>query len=994
MKRLAFLAPLFYLAPLSTAAVNYTWGTKMQLDNGADSLRIVHRINGVEQDHTVRLSLPLRGAAYQKITVWPAKYRGAKQESACPSPCELAMPLHYGPPKLRAEYFNSQGQKLRESEWIDIPQAAPEPLENYTLPLEVVGFEGYRLPVTVDVAAGTDLSGTNRLYMHCHRCGDMKGDVRVNGSGWIDITKSNATWADQLSLGAGYWGSMDIPYRLQKFFIDLPAGSVKAGRNVVEFRFKREYQEQSGYRVLEFGLFRPNVPCASVNISGSTVTMTCNAHGLATGDDVRVNQFNGVAWRVNGIKRNVTVLNANIFRFQTPESDGKRDGTWTYAGVSVSRGLNDFDAFVLENPAAWTAPAGGNALAGRTAFQGQNLLAPDHPGEAITASCAECHAHDGRDLKYFNYSNWSNIVRSQFHGLSESNAIDIAAYIRSHPSVAPGRVYIPPYQPAPCADTAPAIEWSGCAKLDDILPFDTAMLEQLCGAACDENDFSPTRSDYSFKNARLALPMLDWNDWLPRVHPKDYWNSAFNAANYPAANWPTSLLKQTYETLRSGYSGAGCPSGPGCQTFHTAAASGYWKEQWQFMSQGWLTGWWAATAQPQLCAGMPPNRTCLENVTNEKNQYNVSTYSAGQFVATKIWEIMHEFDIQGYQASLYPSAGESRGWNNNTVFLASPDISKTRVNAKIPGLYDGSVYSEQHASLQWYTLQAILMSTTGRPWGYDTIGPLDTPYTYGKFRVPDGAWGNALWLTNWNMQQMIRYVNNWPDMTGEDRSWYVNAVSPEVLINWDGWAYNWASLPAEDRQSIRASILNAYYEKWRKITGGFEANGTAPPFTKAMWNNNYMTTSDKMPYQDSYGFATQIWQALVTGEAYGVNATVLNNLQALGASIFDGPSSTLASGINASQTSMTIASTPEFWPAGEHQVVIGAERITCASRSGGTLSGCTRGADGTTAASAASGTAARIRIRWERARNGIANGCTLQPDGMRHWGPQCFAIKP
>ena len=63
--------------------------------------------------------------------------------------------------------------------------------------------------------------------------------------------------------------------------------------------------------------------------------------------------------------------------------------------------------------------------------------------------------------------------------------------------------------------------------------------------------------------------------------------------------------------------------------------------------------------------------------------------------------------------------------------------------------------------------------------------------------------------------------------------------------------------------------------------------------------------------------------------------------------------STLSSSINASVTSLTMASSTSFPSSGT--VLIGTELITYTGNSGGTLSGLTRGANGTTAASHSSG---------------------------------------
>jgi hypothetical protein len=46
---------------------------------------------------------------------------------------------------------------------------------------------------------------------------------------------------------------------------------------------------------------------------------------------------------------------------------------------------------------------------------------------------------DGRDLKYFNFSNNSIITRSRFHGLTTLQGEQIAAYIRSLRFPNPGR---------------------------------------------------------------------------------------------------------------------------------------------------------------------------------------------------------------------------------------------------------------------------------------------------------------------------------------------------------------------------------------------------------------------------------------------------------------------------------------------------------------------------------------------------------------------------
>jgi len=81
--------------------------------------------------------------------------------------------------------------------------------------------------------------------------------------------------------------------------------------------------------------------------------------------------------------------------------------------------------------------------------------------------------------------------------------------------------------------------------------------------------------------------------------------------------------------------------------------------------------------------------------------------------------------------------------------------------------------------------------------------------------------------------------------------------------------------------------------------------------------------------------------------------------------------STLSSGINTSVTSLTMASSTSFASSGTVQ--IGSELITYTGNSGGTLSGLTRGANGTTAATHSSGatvTDASNYFAWNSAASG------------------------
>ena len=95
-----------------------------------------------------------------------------------------------------------------------------------------------------------------------------------------------------------------------------------------------------------------------------------------------------------------------------------------------------------EAPGSWKPPLLDEASirAGKELWLNAPLVAsslPDSP--RIEARCTDCHAHDERDLTYFNFSNTSIVTRSRFHGLTTRQGEQIASYIRSLPFPNPGR---------------------------------------------------------------------------------------------------------------------------------------------------------------------------------------------------------------------------------------------------------------------------------------------------------------------------------------------------------------------------------------------------------------------------------------------------------------------------------------------------------------------------------------------------------------------------
>jgi hypothetical protein len=155
-----------------------------------------------------------------------------------------------------------------------------------------------------------------------------------------------------------------------------------------------------------------------------TLQMTMPASSLTTGTNTLTFRFNATDGRVIGFR---------VLEFNVQNSNGNS--------------LIPSGTFVNDDPDTWQPPStdSSDISAGQTLWRTASLTIPTSAGRAtIRAHCMDCHAQDGRDLKYFNYSNKSIHERSVFHGLTAQQGDQIASYIRSLNLPNPGRSWTPP----------------------------------------------------------------------------------------------------------------------------------------------------------------------------------------------------------------------------------------------------------------------------------------------------------------------------------------------------------------------------------------------------------------------------------------------------------------------------------------------------------------------------------------------------------------------
>jgi hypothetical protein len=236
-----------------------------------------------------------------------------------------------------------------------------------------------------------------------------------------------------------------------------------------------------------------------------------------------------------GVDNVASGVNTVEFRFNT--DDGISNG-FRIVGMNLidpaGTWLLGSDDFEHEDPSQWQVEGSSEDVAQGRALWNGSVALRESPlsSRMLKATCANCHAADGRDLKYFNYSSRSIRARSEFHGLGEQQGRQIAAYVRSLNVSAPSqaRPWNPPYQPGPGLDSKPVQEWAAGAGVDAVLNSDKEMLAQLFAQGTSADAVSKVidiKSTLNVRELRVPLQLPDWNDWLPHVHPLDVWGDAF-----------------------------------------------------------------------------------------------------------------------------------------------------------------------------------------------------------------------------------------------------------------------------------------------------------------------------------------------------------------------------------------------------------------------------------------------------------------------------------
>jgi hypothetical protein len=438
----------------------------------------------------------------------------------------------------------------------------------------------------------------------------------------------------------------------------------------------------------------------------------------------------------------------------------------------------------------------------------------------IKAHCADCHTQSGADLKYFGYTNHSVVERAKFHGLSDSQGLQIAAYIRSLPVRAVGRPWNPPYQPGPGTSAKAIDEWAAGAGMANVPEDDWETIRAIFPQgpkreAIMEGDGNSFKR-FSTHDTPIAFQLPDWNHWLPEVHPFDafpegWFETTNNYKHYKKIRQQLQgkSAEQIKQWYRESNTGSGAYSSTGI--FAMLAWSGFGTDQ------GRSTG--TGEAIDTLFSDKKDGNGRITDPAIAKKLYSLALWKM-----VKHFELHEEFQLTGMATEVRgaeftgydASYALPRAWIgvNRVVFDASPFL--TGLEGGVTGSESGNNdFNYDYLSNSWYQLQVILNAGQRQNGGFSVV---DFPYAFGFLSSMDRltdfrqAGRNVLWsLKGMEECDNQREPNTWegwsfPRAQLEDSLGLSNTpdFSPSPF---------WITKPTKEAKSVHALLRQIWLEK-------------------------------------------------------------------------------------------------------------------------------------------------------------------------------------
>ena len=490
---------------------------------------------------------------------------------------------------------------------------------------------------------------------------------------------------------------------------------------------------------------------------------------------------------------------------------------------------------------------------GRRLYESRNVLRHSPGGRGIRAACNDCHANNARDLKYFNYSDHSIITRSKFHGLTQQEGEDIAAWVRSqsltdkegNEYMAPGRPWNPPYQPGPSLGTKSVDAWAAGAGLEWVLDHDLNTLKYLFPSS--PMDVIQIDSTLNRMEMPIALQLVDWNGWLPVVHPMDNWQQVFES----------SRLRNNYDNILQNH----IRYPENAQALVTElkvipVVETFYKDVVDFATHD------GGRAMPE-----------------ELNRLQMGEARASLFKwhLVKMWDFMHTNHFEGITGELY-IAGEERGWFSQaqTFSSASPQIHDEQQ------VYMNELFRAYY-NTAWDELQVIMNSghretVGGKPvdWAYHFEHIRDWKKTTGISHGSRYVAGYIKVLQNANNRHGVKMPDGFY-LGHTSLAWVYELGMPDAK---DNVLYDFEVQSPELRKAIAEAFVKEVlkklqrhdYNEWDRSLG---QSGIGPP--------NYVPTSTKgNPKKgfvfDEVTYADHFYRIIPLYKDLGVDSALLEEL--------------------------------------------------------------------------------------------------------------------
>jgi len=545
----------------------------------------------------------------------------------------------------------------------------------------------------------------------------------------------------------------------------------------------------------------------------STLTMTMNfpAGAFQTGNNTVSFMFNQTDGRVSGFR---------VLAFNIQAANGSQ--------------LIPASTFVQDDPNTWQPPSSSasDIAAGQTLWRTAALTTPLVGGgtQPIVAHCSDCHAQDGRDLKYFNYSNNSIQTRALFHGLTAQQGDQIASYIRSLNVANPGMPWNPPYQPGPGLDSQPVINWAAGAGLSAVANSDQDVINAIFPSGIQPSVFAAT-ARLSQREIPLAMQLPDWNQWLPGVSPMDAFGSAFTGNGY----------NTIYQTLSSSL-----------QVSNPAVYVGQQKN---------LQAWFSAFDGLYQQLGTPIWNSSVWTPANVDAMYSLS-----QWGMVKTWELNNQFQLEGYSQNIFGPQADPRAWYSDLPFFVSPHELKMPTTG-VTGLRNGTAATYVYLSYVWYNLQLILNDSNGQQ---QEQYPIDWPYSdgfvmnLGELAAPQGGI-QTIWMIKG--LQILQQAGTGPQLGLGGWQPTVSQISLLVTAEWN--QHVWSGVDPATRIAIATGLAQSWLQQASQFTPQqFYAGG---------WTT---ATAVPVPGGNAYDnvFPDWVWYMIPRFSFIGVNSTLVTQL--------------------------------------------------------------------------------------------------------------------